>query len=418
MGIKVQTLKGFRDYLPEDMRLRNVVINKVRSVFESFGFEELQTPALETQEVLLNKYGEDAERLMYLFEDRGKRKVGMRYDLTVPLARVSATNQNLPKPFKRYQIQPVWRADNTQKGRYREFYQCDIDTVGSKSPLADAEIVRIIDAVFKVLNFNDYSIRINSRSVLFSVMGMAGVTKDLWMTAIQSIDKLDKKSQDEVVEELLNKGLKKEIVKSIFKNLLSAKPDDYLNKTIALALKMGVSKNNLVFDPILSRGLDYYTGPIFESVVKEPKIGSLTGGGRYDNLLKSLGGPDLPAVGTTFGIERIIDVMKELQLLRSDSSTTQVLVTVYGTEFFSESVELAEKLRASSVNTELYSSFEDKLGKQIKYADKRGIPFVAIIGEEESRKNEFKLKNMKSGETSALKLSGLAEAIETIGGLR
>ncbi|KKU02651.1 MAG: Histidyl-tRNA synthetase, partial [Candidatus Amesbacteria bacterium GW2011_GWC2_45_19] len=259
---------------------------------------------LEYAEVLLGKSGTEAEKLMYLFKDPGGRDVGLKYDLTVPLARVMTQYPNLPKPFKRYQIQPAFRAENTQKGRYREFYQCDIDTVGTASPLADAEILAVISDSLTALGFKEFKIRINSRQILF------GTTGDL--NVLQSIDKLDKKSVDEVRDELKQKNISGSEITNIFAKLETAQPNDNLRQIIDLAQKLGAK--NIKFDARLVRGLDYYTGAIFETLVTEPKVGSITGGGRYDNLIKSLGGPDLPAVGTSFGLDRICDVIKELNL--------------------------------------------------------------------------------------------------------
>ncbi|MEK7550345.1 MAG: histidine--tRNA ligase [Patescibacteria group bacterium] len=393
---KLQTLKGFRDFLPQKMTIRNEVIKRLRGVFEKYGFEELQTPSLEYQEVLLGKYGEEAEKLMYLFKDQGGRDVGMKYDLTVPLARVASSYPELPIPFKRYQIQPVWRAENTQKGRYREFYQCDVDTIGSSSPMVDAEIIAVVDESLRVLGFTNYKIKVNSRDVLFAIMEKASIPKNNWLKAIQSIDKLDKKSQDEVKKELIDKKFSAREVKNLFEFLKSAKPDDFLQKTIDLAKKLGVTKN-LVFDSNLARGLDYYTGPIFESVVNEPKIGSITGGGRYDNLLKTLGAPDLPATGTTIGLDRVCDVIEELNLWPNLSSTSvKTLVTIFSPETFSQSVELAKILREVNINTELYPEDSAKLEKQLKYADKKGIPYVIILGPEELKNKKIQLKNLKT----------------------
>ena len=324
---KLKPLKGFRDFGPSQMKMRTEAVTRLRKVFEKYGFQELQTPTLEKADVLLGKYGEEAEQLMYLFEDRGKRKVGMKYDLTVPLARYMAANQNTPLPFKRYQIQPVWRAENTQKGRYREFFQCDIDTVGSSSPLSDAEILAIISDSLKALGFEKFTIRVNSRTVLMDAMADAGIKKGEELGVIQSIDKLDKKTKEEVSAELAEKGYDTDTIKAVFAAIAAAKPDEYLQQVIDLASKIGV--DNLEFDPTLARGLDYYTGPIFETVVKEPKIGSLTGGGRYDNLIKDLGGPDLPAVGTTIGLERALDVVSELEMWGGGAETAEVLVTIF-----------------------------------------------------------------------------------------
>ena len=393
---QLQTLKGFRDFLPGDMIIRNEVIERLRKIFESFGFDELQTPSLERAEVLTGKYGEEAEKLMYLFDDPGERRVGLRYDLTVPLARFMAGNPNSPKPFKRYQIQPVYRAENTQKGRYREIYQCDIDIVGSSSPLVDAEILAITNQVFSNLGFTGFKIKVNSRILLNDLLKKAKVPENLWTTTIISIDKLYKKDKSEVVEELRKKGLNKKNIEDTFAAFETAKPDDFLNKTIKYAQKMGVN-NNLIFDPFLARGLDYYTGPIFETVVEKPKIGSLSGGGRYDKLLAKLGGIDLPATGTSFGLERIIDTINDLNLWPDVKKTnTLVLVTIFSEETLDSSLSIVNLLRPAGIDSELYPDPEVKLEKQLKYADKKGIPWAVIIGPDEILKNEVILKNLEA----------------------
>ncbi len=411
---KLQTLKGFRDFLPQKMAIRNEAIKRLKVVFEKYGFEELQTPSLEYQEVLLGKYGEEAEKLMYLFKDPGKRNVGLRYDLTVPLARVTAQYPDLPKPFKRYQIQSSWRAENPQKGRYRELYQCDIDTVGSASPLADAEIIAVIYDSLKTLGFTNFKIRINSRNVLFSIMEKAEIPEQMWLSTIQSLDKLDKKSKDEVEKELFEKKLASEQINKIFELANIAKPDDFLEKVIDFSANLGVEEKRLVFDPFLSRGLDYYTGPIFESVVDEPKIGSVTGGGRYDKLLKSLGGPDLPATGTSIGLDRVCDVIEELNLWPDISkSTTKLLVTIFSKDLLIQSIKLANSLRDSGINTELYPDELVSLDKQIKYADKKGIEWVVILGPEEIKDNKVTLKNLKKGEQNTLPLDDVISKVKT-----
>lgn len=410
-NIKLQTLKGFRDFLPEQMAIRNEAIARLLQVFERYGFAELQTPSLEYAEVLKGKYGEEAERLMYLFKDPGGRKVGLRYDLTVPLARVVASYPELPRPFKRYQIQPAWRAENTQKGRYREFYQCDIDIVGSLSPLADAEIIAVINDSLKALGFTNFKIRINSRQVLFSIMEKAGISKEEWLTVIQSIDKLDKKEKVEVETELEKKGLKRKDIDILFDEISKAKPDDFLTQTVAYVKALGV-QDNLTFDPTLARGLDYYTGPIFESVVEEPKIGSITGGGRYDGLLKTLGGLDLPATGTTIGLDRACDVIQELNLWPDISSTqTKVLVTVFSPETALQSIKVASTLRSKGINTELYPNEVDKLDKQLKYANQKRVPYVVIIGPEEVEQGVVQLKNMQTGEQETVQEGTLIDKL-------
>ncbi len=397
-----QTLKGFRDFLPETMAIRNRVINTLKQVFESYGFAELQTPTLEYAEVLTGKYGAEAEKLMYLFKDQGGRDVGLKYDLTVPLARVMSQYPDLPKPFKRYQIQPAFRAENTQKSRYREFYQCDIDTVGTTSLYADAEILAVISDSLIALGFIDFTIRINSRKILFGITNSTSV--------LQSLDKLDKKSEAEVKQELVDKGLVADEISKIFAGIKSATPDTDLQQVINLAAKLGV--DNIKFDPTLVRGLDYYTGTIFETVVTQPKVGSITGGGRYDNLIKTLGGPDLPAVGTTLGLDRICDVIAELNLWPDIKlTTTKVLVTIFSAELRDKSIELSIRLRQTGIGVELYPDDRIKLDKQLQYAARKKIPYVVILGPEEVAKDMVTLKNMSIGEQKQLPADKLAASV-------
>lgn len=397
MKTNLQTLKGFRDFLSKDMAVRNEAIRRLRAVFERHGFDELQTPALEYAEVLKGKYGEEAEKLMYLFKDPGGRDVGLRYDLTVPLARVASTYPDLPKPFKRYQIQPAYRAENTQKGRYREFYQCDTDIVGSPSPMADAEIITVVNDALSALGFENFKIRVNSRRVLFSIMEEAGIEQVKWLTVIQSIDKLDKKTREEVEAELNVKDITAEQIKNVFEAISKAKPDDFLTTTVVYAKKLGAGEK-INFDPTLARGLDYYTGPIFESVVKVPKIGSLTGGGRYDSLLKNLGGQDLPATGTTIGLDRVCDVVEELNLWPDlPKTSSKVLVTIFNQDLVQQSLSAACELRKNGINTEIYPADNEKIEKQLKYADQKGIPYVVVIGPDEAKNGMVTLKDMQSG---------------------
>lgn len=389
---KSQTLKGFRDFLPGDMVVRNKVISTLKKVFAAYGFSELATPTLEYAETLLDKYGEEAEKLMYIFKDNGGRQVGLKYDLTVPLARVMAQYPNLPKPFKRFAIQPAFRAENTQRGRYREFYQCDVDTVGTYSPLADAEILAIISDSLTALGFAQFKIRINSRKILFAITESPAV--------LQSLDKLDKKSEQEVRQELIQKGVSPSEIEIIFNKLRSSRPDADLQEIIDLAKQLGAK--NIEFDPVLVRGLDYYTGAIFETVISEPKIGSITGGGRYNNLIKTLGGPDLPAVGTTIGLDRIVDVITELKLWNDLPATdTEYLITNFSPETAAQSLKYATKLRAQGKNVEIYPD-AGKLDKQLKYASLKSIPFVVIIGPEEIAAKSVKIKNMATGEQESV----------------
>lgn len=410
----LKTLKGFRDFLPQQANVRKKVKEILVETFESFGYELLETPTLELQSVLLGKYGDEADKLVYKFEDAGKRKIGLRYDLTVPLARVvSQYKYKLPIPFKRYQIQNVFRADKPQKGRYREITQCDIDIVGSSSPVADAEIVALIERCLINLGFAEFTIRINSRQVLFSVMEQSGVPKDKVLSVIQSIDKLDKKTREEVEDELVTKGIASKTIKQVFIYLEKAKPDEYLTEVIESLSELGVKTTSWKFDPTLARGLDYYTGPIFETVVTKPKIGSITGGGRYDQLLNLLGGTDLPAVGTTIGLDRVVDVILD-QNLWSDSVLTpiQVFVSIFDASLKKYSLEIANALRQKGFKTEVYLNFQDKLSDQLKFADKKGIQYVIIAGPDEAAKRQVTIKNLKTGEQKKCDLEDLSEQLK------
>src|SRR3989338_6417232 len=374
--IKAQTLKGFRDFLPAEARKRQYVINKLKGVFESFGFEPLETPALEYEEVLLGKYGEEGDKLMYRFTDNGGRKVALRYDQTVPLSRVVAQYQNqLPIPFKRYQIQPVWRAENPQKGRFREFLQCDIDTVGLSSSLADAEIIQVVIKSLESLGFNKFKVLINDRNNFTEINPSAIVT----------IDKLKKIGKEAVLEELKKKGLP------------ASSLNEILNKSLTEKLKQItkiVNDCRVVFDSTLARGLDYYTGLIFEAEIEGYEAGSVCGGGRFDNLIGMFAGKQIPAVGFAFGFDRLIEAMDGQNLFPKDLTTTKVLVTVFSPDLFPTSLTTLTSLRQANINTESWLDPNTKLEKQLKYADQKGIPYVIIIGPEEAAKNVVTLKNL------------------------
>ncbi len=385
-NIRPQTLKGFRDFLPGETRKRQYVINKLKAVFESFGFEPLETPALEYEEVLLGKYGEEGDKLMYRFEDNGGRKVALRYDQTVPLARVVTQYSNLlPIPFKRYQIQPVWRAENPQKGRFREFLQCDIDTVGSNSPMTDAEIIQAVIKSLENLGFTNFKVLVNDRN------NFAGIEP----SAIVTIDKLKKIGQEAVLEELKKKGLP------------TSSLTEVLNKGLTEKLKNItdiVNDSRVVFDSTLARGLDYYTGLIFEIEIDGYEAGSVGGGGRYDNLIGMFAGRQIPAVGFAFGFDRLIEAMNQQNLFPKNLTTTQVLVTIFNPDLQNNSLEISSQLRSNNINTEVWLDPNSKLEKQLKYADQKGIPYVAIIGPEEAAKNVVTLKNLANKTQEVLSL--------------
>lgn len=401
--IKTQTLKGFRDFLPETAIARQFVLGKIREVFARFGFDPLETPALEYAETLTGKYGSEADKLLYLFEDNGKRKVGLRYDQTVPLSRVVAQYPDLPKPFKRYQIQPVWRAENTQKGRFREFLQCDIDTVGSKSPLADAEIIDCALTAFKQFGLSGLTIAVNDRTIFDELK--------LTKKEVISIDKLAKIGEDEVLRELEAQGRKN--ARKLLETLEAAKPTERIWKIFEALKRMGYKENaDFRFDPFLARGLDYYTSTIFELTSQAYPVGSLAGGGRYDNLIGQFTGTGQPAVGISFGFDRMMEALAERNLLPITKTATQVLVTVFSPGELGASLTLAAKLRRESINTEVYLDADARLDKQLKYANRKGIPYVAIVGPEEMKSNVVKLKTMSSQEQETFTVDKLIAKLQ------
>ena len=412
-NIKSQTLKGFRDFLPSDMYIRNYVKNTLISLFETCGFQPLETPALEYSSVLKGKYGSETDdKLGYFFKDNGDREIGLRYDLTVPTSKVLAIyNNQLSLPFRRYQIQPVWRAENTQKGRYREFVQCDIDIFGTSSPIADAEIISVIYQGVQKLGFKNAIIKINSRTVLSSILSQSGIN-ERQNSVLQSLDKLDKIGENGVKDELTYKGLSIDQIGQIFKYIKQAQPDENLKQVLNLLNGLGVPQTAFIFDPTLVRGCDYYTGTIFEVAVTEPKIGAIGGGGRYDNLVSTLGGPQVPAVGFSFGFERVVDVIQTLDLLpKENKSTTKILIANLGGETQKEILELTTKLRQENISSIIYPD-NDKLGKQIKYALSLNIPYLAIIGTNEVANNQITLKKLENSEQTIVSFEELISQIK------
>lgn len=410
--INTQTLKGFRDFLPSKMRKRQYVINKLRGVFESFGFEPLETPALEYKEVLLGKYGTEGDKLMYRFTDNGDRKVALRYDQTVPLARVVAEyGQALPTPFKRYQIQPVWRTENTQKGRFREFLQCDVDTVGMESLYADAEIISCAFKSLESLGFKNFKVLINDRENLkFYGQGFE-MSPDKNILAVRAVDKLKKIGKDGVLNELIKNGFSVEQTTFILQKVESTKPTQNLNTIFQTLKDMGVSEERYEFSPTLARGLDYYTSLIFEIEIEGYSSGSVLGGGRYDKLIGMFSGKDIPAVGFAFGFDRIIEAMEQMDLFPKDLTTSKVLVTIFSMELGENSIKVTNELREQNINTELWLDADAKLEKQLKYADQKQIPYVIIIGPDEAKNNKITLKNLKEKTQETLSLD---EAIKKL----
>lgn len=398
----MQTLKGFRDFLPDQATKREWVIGKIKEVFAIFGFDPLETPALEYAETLMGKYGTEADKLMYLFKDNGGRNVGLRYDQTVPLSRVVAQYQHeLVIPFKRYQMQPVWRAENTQKGRYREFLQCDIDTIGSDSPLSDAEIIACSLSVLKTLGCDNVCMVINDRAIFDDL--------NLSKKAIIIIDKLDKIGKDEVIRQLNEDDVDG---KMIFDTLVSAKKTDRLEKIFSYLTDMGFEEHiQFRFTPFLARGLDYYTSTIFELKVGDEL--SLAGGGRYDQLIGQFSGTATPAVGLAFGFDRLMEYLQTNNLLPEIKTKTTVLVTIFSPELVSNSIATVHQLREARIAAEIPLTDEAKLDKQLKYADKKGIPYVLIQGPEEIAKGVVQLKNMKTRVSRQLSIDVIIQELQT-----
>lgn len=397
MSKKIQPLKGFRDFLPKDAIKRQKVLDTIRNIFENFGYDPLETPSLEYQELLLNKYGEEANKLIYAFEDLGGRKVALKYDQTVPTSRIISTyKEEVAMPWKRYQIQNVWRAENPQKGRFREFLQCDIDIFGTKSIVSDAEIINTAWKVLEKLGFKNIKVLINDREILYDIMKKNKISNDLQSSVIQSIDKLDKKSESEIKKELISKKILASQVNKLFKSIKEAKPSSKLSDLFALLESFGILEKDIEFTPFLSRGLDYYTGTIFEIKIPNYEAGSIAGGGRYDNLIEKLSGTNIPAVGISFGFDRLIDALEENKLLKEEITSTKVLVTIFSEKHLTNSIQIVNLLRNSGISSEIYPDTKDKLQKQLKYADKKGILWVVIIGPEEIIKGNVTLKNLKS----------------------
>jgi len=396
--IEPKTLKGFRDFLPNQAKKRQYVINTLKSVFESYGFEPLETPALEYEEILLGKYGEEGDKLMYRFEDNGKRRVALRYDQTVPLARVVAQYANdLPVPFKRYQISNVWRAENPQKGRYREFLQCDIDIVGSSSPLSDAEIIAVAAKSLEKLGFKNFKILLNDREAFQEIVEEGKASEKEINSALRTIDKIKKISEDGVINELVKKGISEKRASELIELIKKQEKSDVLKDIDLYLQNLELDKSLFEFSPTLARGLDYYTGMIFEIEVQGYDGGSVAGGGRYDDLIGIFANKQVPAVGFAFGFDRLIEAMEQLDLFPKEFGNINALITIFSKELKEKSIKVYSTLRNKGLKLEIYLDENTPLEKQLKYADKKGILYTIIIGPKEARENKITLRNMKTG---------------------
>jgi histidyl-tRNA synthetase len=393
--------RGMRDFLPEDVRRRDYVIGIITSVYQRYGFEPLETPALENIETLTGKYGEEGNKLIFKVlrrgehESSGETDLALRYDLTVPLARVVAEYRGkLPKYFKRYQVQPVWRADRPARGRFREFYQCDVDAIGSRSPVVEAEMLSAVSDVLGELGFNDFTIQLN----------------------------LDKIGVDGVLEEMVSRTVPRDAAKALLDNIGSSDVASFRDgEGAAAADNLGEIMNlvestsaagHVKFAPRLARGLSYYTGAIMEVTVPD-LAGSLGGGGRYDGLIGMFLGEDVPACGFSLGLERILVVMTERKMFPAEveQASADVLLTVFDAPTIPEVLKLAAELRQGNVRVEIYPE-ADKLGKQMKYASSKRIRFAAILGGDEIARKEVTIKNLETGEQQSVRRPSVAELVK------
>jgi len=430
--------KGTRDFGPVEMAKRNYIFNTIRAVYELYGFQQIETPAQETLQTLMGKYGEEGDKLLFRIQNSGAKasepaEKGLRYDLTVPFARyVVMHREELQMPFKRYQVQPVWRADRPQKGRYREFYQFDGDVVGSDSLLNEVELMQIVDEVFRRLGIR-VEIKINNRKILTGIAEVIGAA-DKIVDITVAIDKLDKIGIDNVNAELREDGLTEEQIQKLQPIILLQGTNDEKLNTIAEVLKdsetglKGIEEvkfilstltsailhltSSISLDLTLARGLNYYTGAIFEVKALDVEMGSITGGGRYDNLTGIFGLPGLSGVGISFGVDRIYDVLNTLDLYPKDSlTTTQVLFINFGEQETAYCLPIINKVRSQGIRAEIFPDAA-KMKKQMSYANAKQIPFVVLAGENEMNAGKVTLKNMETGEQSVLSTEELIERLK------
>ena len=447
--------KGTRDFGPEQMRNRLFIFDTIRRTFQRFGFQPLETPSMENLSTLTGKYGDEGDQLLYKILNSGdyaaglteldlasgSKKLtpkiaekGLRYDLTVPFARYVVMNRNsLTMPFKRYQMQPVWRADRPQKGRYREFYQCDADVVGTDSLLCEAEIVIMIHEVFRNLGITDFTLKINNRKILAGIAEVIGMPGQEGLLSV-AIDKLDKIGREKVLDELRERGfaddtleqlnplfgfngLTTDQVLSELTNWLSSSETSQkgiaeLQETLQLVSQYGLTNIRIEIDPTLARGLSYYTGAIFEVKANGVSIGSVSGGGRYDNLTGAFGMPGLSGVGISFGVDRIYDVMDELKLFPAGMGQgTRVLVIPFDQDARTVALPLLNQLRASGVAAEMYPDLA-KVKKMLDYANAKAIPYVVLIGSEEVQTGILSLKNMVTGQQTKATADEISQAVQ------
>lgn len=387
--------------MPKEALKRAWLREQIAKVCEAWGYDPMETPTLEPLELFEGQIGED-EKLFYKFEDPGGRKVALRYDQTVPTCRVVGANyQNLPMPFRRYQIQMAYRAENPQKGRYREFLQVDADIFGVESPIADAEVIALSLDIYKQLGFPKAQARINDRQLL----------KDIPYKAVVAIDKLEKIGEDGVIEEMLKSGLNKKQAQDCLSQVLNLKPNETIQTILSYLNNLGFKEDWYLFDPTIARSFSYSTGPIWEIKIPGSTSGSVLGGERFDQLIEKVSGVAIPGTGFGLGFDRTLEAAEEFNLIPNLNTKTQVLITVFSPELLEKSLAASFNLRGKNINTELFPDPNAKLDKQLKYANQKGIPYVVIIGPEEAEKGVVRLKNMQTGEQKEVEVSKLSTSI-------
>ena len=423
--MKPQTLKGFYDYFSDDMRIRNFIKDSFREIAEEYGFEPLETPALEYSELILGQSGEEAEKLYYKFKDNGERDVMLKYELMIPMCRAVAQNINsIILPYKRYQVQNVWRAENVQRGRLREFTQMDVDILGSSSPLADAEIILFGISFLKKIGFENFRVRLNSREIIQGIVEVLEIEESKFEKIYISIDKLEKIGKEKVREILImDSNIEKEKVDKLLE-IIEIKDIDkisnILENSIAgkngvenikkiLSIINGTEKDKVLFDLSLARGLTSYTGAVWEFEIIEGNIGSVSGGGRYDKAVSKYLGREIPATGTSFGLERLAEVIKQMEMLKTKDNKS-VLIIPIDESSASFVLSTTKKLREQNIQTNIYPDFV-KLKESLRYANKKKYTWVVIIGENETSSNTLTLRNMLTQEQFTLTIK---EAINKI----
>ncbi|HJT31664.1 MAG TPA: histidine--tRNA ligase [Pirellulales bacterium] len=435
--IEPRTLKGFRDYLPDAMMARERLIDTARRVYRSYGFSPIDTPALEYLDILTGKGGEETDKQIYRFQDSGERWVGMRFDLTVPLARFAAQHiAELGTPFKRYHIAAVWRGENTQRGRYREFMQCDFDTIGTRSPAADIETALVIHDLLRAIGFERFTLRVNNRLVLNGLLERLGLA-DKSKAVLIALDKLAKIGRDKVAEEMGRtagatpeqvaqvlrlaelQGENQHILQQLEPLVAGSEAGQEgvarLAELLSAVEAAGVPQQRVRLDVSIARGLDYYTGAIFETFLDDlPGIGSVCSGGRYDNLASLYTSQELPGVGASLGLDRLLAAMEELGMLAKVATPAEVFIAYFVADRLHAYLRLAAQLRAAGIGVELYPD-PKRLGQQLKYADRRGFRVALISGEDELAAGTCQVKNLASGESQTVNVSGdAAELIATV----